>query len=272
MEQLARIEARLESLSELGELVGALRSMAASRVREAQEALDGTRAFRGIVERAITEIAPLASAPEPTGAGGARVLVLVASQNGFVGGFNERLVDEVLSVRDPNETLIVVGRRGETALSGRDIAPDRVFSMTSRAAGVTRLARQIAAQLSDVDTARIVHARHAGGADYAPTIRQVLPLAPDVAVPVGPPPLHHLPPDRLLAALSSEYLFAEVAHALMDSLASENAARLRTMDAASSNIDDRLDKLHRAEHVARQEEMTSDMIDIVTGAEAIFNG
>jgi F-type H+-transporting ATPase subunit gamma len=75
-----------------------------------------------------------------------------------------------------------------------------------------------------------------------------------------------------MTALSSEYLFAEVADALMDSLASENAARLRTMSGASRNIDEKLDRLHRNEHVARQEEMTADMLEIVTGAEAIFNG
>ena len=67
-------------------------------------------------------------------------------------------------------------------------------------------------------------------------------------------------------------LFAEVADALMDSLASENAARLRTMDAASRNIDGKLERLQRDAHVARQEEMTADMLDVVTGAEAIFNG
>ena len=61
MEQLSRIEARLESLGELGDLVAALRSMAASRVREAQEAQGGTRAFRAVIDRAIGEISPLAT-------------------------------------------------------------------------------------------------------------------------------------------------------------------------------------------------------------------
>lgn len=272
MEQLARIEARLDSLGELGDLVGALRSMAASRVREAQEALDGTHAFCAAIERAIAEISPLAKPPAQPVDDGARVLVVITSQNGFAGGFNERMVDVALAERDAEEQLIVVGRRGEVALAERKLTPEAAYPMTSRAAGVTQLARRISSRLSGLASVRVVHARHKGGADYEPRVRPVLPLTLGAQESITAPPLHHLPPGRLIAALASEYLFAEVADALMDSLASENAARLRTMDAASRNIDDKLERLQRDAHVARQDEMTADMLDVVTGAEAIFSG
>lgn len=272
MEQLARIEARLESLLGLGELVGALRSMAASRVREAQEALAGTRAFCAIVERAIAEIVPACAAPtEQDGISGA-VLVVVTSQNGFAGGFNERIVDAALAAQRPEEELVVVGRRGEVALAARALSPDRTHEMTSRAAGVTRLARRISRQMADLSSARIVHAHYISGADYEARVRPVLPLDRPAAIGNGDVPLHHLSPQRLFDALAAEYLFAEIADALMDSLASENAARLRTMNGASHTIDDKLDRLTRDAHVARQDEMTTDMIDVVTGAEAISNG
>ena len=64
---------------------------------------------------------------------------------------------------------------------------------------------------------------------------------------------------------------AEIAIALMESPASENTARFRTMDVASRNFDDRLKKLTVEERAARQEETTSDMLDVVTGAEALKN-
>jgi len=274
MEQLSRIEARLESLGELGDLVGALRSMAASRVREAQDALDGTRAFRAVVDRAIGEIYPLAAWPQTPDAQagqGAGVLLLIASQNGYVGGFNERLADAAIAELRPEERLIVVGRRGEIALSEREVTLDRAYTMTSRAAGVTQLARRISLRLAELSSARILHAHHEGGAEYEVQLRRVLPLSRETVSAGGAAPLHHLPARRLMEALASEFLFAEVANALMDSLASENAARLRTMDAASRNIDDRLERLRRDAHVARQEEMTADMLDVVTGAEAIFS-
>jgi F-type H+-transporting ATPase subunit gamma len=274
MEQLARIEARLNSLQELDELVGALRSMAASRAREAQEAFEGTRAYTAIVERAIAEVAPLA-APRSGRAEGrspedGRVLLVITSENGFVGGFNNRLIDHALGARETGEPLAIVGRRGQIAATERHVAPDLTFPMTSRAQGVTALARRIAARLSDATTVRVVFARYRSGASFDLETRQVLPLGA-VSTPgaAALPPLHHLPPDVLLAELGSEYLFAEIAHALMESLASENGARLRTMDAATHNIDDKLEKLRRDERVARQAQTTSDMLDVVTGAEAV---
>jgi F-type H+-transporting ATPase subunit gamma len=270
MEQLARIEARLESLTELGNLVGALRSLAASRVREAQEALSGTRAFCAIVERAIAELAPIGAWPERQEAEAKNLLLVITSQNGFAGGFNERLIDLAVAEWRETERLVVVGRRGEIALSERGVKPDQAYAMTSRSRGVTQLARRISSRLVSVASARIVHAHYMGGAGYSPRVRQVLPLPCSNEASDGDVPLHHLPADRLMEALRWEFLFAEVADALMDSLASENAARLRTMDAASRNIDDKLDRLERQALVARQEEMTADMLDVVTGAEAIF--
>ncbi|HSM41309.1 MAG TPA: F0F1 ATP synthase subunit gamma [Afifellaceae bacterium] len=84
----------------------------------------------------------------------------------------------------------------------------------------------------------------------------------------GPEPLHHLESVRLLARLGSEYVLAENLHALMEAMASENVERLAVMRAAEDTIDDRLEKLGARERVLRQEEITSELLDIVTGAEA----
>jgi len=274
MEKLARIEARLESLGELSELVGALRSMAAARAREAQEASAGTKQYCAIVGRAIQEISPLAAgcglSAENAPDEGA-VLLVITAENGFVGGFNNRLIETALEARRPEERLFIVGRRGQIAALERDIKADAPFAMTSRRDGVTPLARRIGKHLSNTAGARIVFARSTSGANYDIEVRQVLPLhvpEPSATNPLDAP-LHHLPPSELLEGLAAEYLFGEIANALMQSLASENAARLRTMDAASRNIDDRLRKLEGEERAARQEETTSDMLDVVTGAEAL---
>lgn len=271
MEDLARIEARLGSLEELGELVGALRSMAAARAREAQDALVGTRAYSSIIERAIASVAPANALQEATGSDGRPVLLLIASENGFVGGFNARMSDVARQARSPDERLMIVGRRGEIAAMEDGLSAERSFAMTSRVGGIGALARRVTACLSDVRSARIAFARHQSGARYAPVVRQVLPLVPisEPASGPAPTPLFHLPPDALIAALAREYLFAELAHALMESLASENAARMQAMDAASRNIDDRLEMLKAHERAARQEKTTSDMLDVVTGAEAV---
>ena len=273
MEELARIEAKLQSLSELEELVGALRSMAASRAREAQAAFTGTRSYRETVEGAIAVIAPLVPSRPAPGAG-EHMLIVVTSENGFVGGFNNRLVERAARLRQEGERLILVGRRGQVAAAERGMEPDRVFGMTSRAGGVTALARRIAAGVKGAGAVRLLYAGHRPGAAFEIEEKPVLPL--DEARQKGAvppvPPLFQLPPETLLERLSWEYLFAEIAAALMESLASENGARLRTMDAAARNIEDRLEKLRREEQMARQEETTADMLDVVIGAEAVNHG
>lgn len=271
MEDLSRIRARLDSLTELGELVGALRSMAASRTREAQEAFAGTRAYRQVIEQAISEVWPMvpAETAPPAGNGdGTRVLLVIASENGFVGLFNSRLIDRALEIRQPGEPLILVGRRGQTVAAERGVTDATGFAMTSRIHGVTTLARRIAARLTDVAAARIVYARHRPGDDTGIEVRDVLPYD-TIVDPEARTPLVHLAPRDLLNRLTGEYLFAEIAHALMESLASENAARMRAMDAASRNIGDRVGTLARDERIARQEQTTTEMLDVVTGAEAV---
>jgi F-type H+-transporting ATPase subunit gamma len=273
MEDLSRIEARLESIAELSELVGALRSMAASRAREAQEASQGTKHYAAIVERAIRDIAPLDGATGEAEAA-APVLLVIASENGFVGGFNTRILDKALEERRPQERLFVVGRRGQIAAAEREVDPDDAVAMSSRRDGVTALARRVAKRIAGATSVRLASARWQSGANHRIELRQVIPLDLPEGEGASPldAPLHHLPPGELLDGLAQEYLFAEIADALMESLASENAARLRTMDAASRNIDDRLEKLRREERAARQEQTTSDMLDVVTGAEAVNHG
>lgn len=276
MEELSRIQARLESLEDLDELVGALRSMAASRSREAQEAFAGTRAYCEIVERAIAGIAPLVDEPALPETGGERLLLVLTSENGFVGGFNSRLIDRMAAERQAGETLIVVGRRGRVTAQEHDITPDFGFSMSTHVDGVSSLARRIAARLSRVSSARLLFAEHRPAGAFEIVVEQVLPIGEATARSVGPPPpmppLHQLPPEELLDSLASEYLYAKIAHGIMESLASENGARLTTMDAASRNIARKLENLRRDERAARQEKTTNDMIEVVTGAEAVAQG
>lgn len=270
MEDLARIEAKLGSFAELGDLIGALRSMAASRAREAQEAFAGAQSYRTTVGSAIAAVLPLARSRATPERGG-RALIVVTSENGFVGGYNNRLVDRAEVERADGERLVIVGRRGQVSASERGLLVDLAFAMTARAEGVTAVARRIAAGIGEAGKVRILHAEHRPQASSEIALRQTLPLAATQFEADTPPvsPLLHLAPDRLLDQLSREYVFAEIAAALMESLAAENTARLRTMDAASRNIEDRLDGLRRQERAARQEETTADMLDVVIGAEAV---
>ena len=277
MEQLAHLKERINSLQDLGGLIRALRALSASHVQEAQSALTGIQNYVETVEDAIVQGIDLLPTADslPSGRGKPRsdVLIAVCSEHGFVGAFNERLLDRSAEcLRAMSQTgLAVIGRRGAMLADERQMAVEWSLPMATDVAGVLRSARQAAHTLAMATHATVVYAAYRPGGNYEVVTKDILPLAPDLLARTGKraPPLHHIRPDVLLDRLAGEYLFAEITHAIMQSLASENGARLRVMESADRNIDDKLHGLRRNERAQRQEAITAELLDVVTGVEAI---
>ncbi|NMM46551.1 hypothetical protein HH303_18820 [Rhodospirillaceae bacterium KN72] len=277
MEQLSRIKDRIGSLEDLGGLIRALRAMSASHVQEAQGALPGIVKYVEAVEGAIAEalaLSPgLSGRDMPSGQGAADVVIVICAEHGFVGAFNERLLDRAAAelADRPNARLAIVGRRGAMLAEERGIAPEWSFPMAIDVASVLGVTRHTARVLSDAAHARIAYAEYRPGGNYEVVVKTILPIDPAVLTRAGASgaPMHHLAPDLLLERLADEYLFSEITRAVMQSLASENGARLRVMESADRSIGDKLNGLHRDERVLRQEAITSELLDVVVGSEAV---
>lgn len=273
MEQLPRLKARISSLQEFRDLVRALRALAASHVQEAQGALVGIRRYVEAIEDSIAEGAGLLAETEGRAAAalpGASVLIVVCSEHGFAGAFNEVLLDRAEREQQAGQGLAIIGRRGTLLAEERQREVTRSFPMATHIGGVLGVARRIADSLVEATEARVVYGGYRKGGRFEVEVKDILPLDPALLARSRrrSPPLHHLAPDILLQRLANEYLFAEITRAVMESLASENAARLRVMEAADHNIADKLELLRRREQVLRQESITSELIDVVTGYEA----
>ena len=115
----------------------------------------------------------------------------------------------------------------------------------------------------------LLYGRTNAGAPPELVRRPLLPLGlpRDGARPV--PPLINMPPRELIARLVDEYVFALLADAAMESFAAENAARLTTMMTARHNIETTLDDLTATARHLRQEQVTNELIELVSGAEAM---
>lgn len=83
------------------------------------------------------------------------------------------------------------------------------------------------------------------------------------------PPLTTLNPRELLADLALEYIFAELCDAAMQAFVAENEARMMTISAAKTNIAQKVSELSRQEQQVRQEEITTEIVELATGAEAL---
>ncbi|MEZ5931054.1 MAG: FoF1 ATP synthase subunit gamma [Alphaproteobacteria bacterium] len=276
MEQLPRLKARIASLKELRNLVRAMRALAASHAQEAQSALGGIRRYVEVVEKAIAEGASLLDDAERLFARSTQAVgslsIVVAGEHGFAGAFSRRLLDHAVAERKPGQELVVIGRRGAMLAEEMGLDVRQSFAMATHVGGVLGITRHIAAYLREVSTADVVFGSYQKGGSFEPRSKRLLPLDPALLEgrEAANPPLHHLEPAALLQQLAEEYFFAELTRAIMESLASENGARLQAMSAADHNIGDKLDKLQRTELALRQESITSELLDVVTGSEAIL--
>ena len=277
MMRLAEIQAHIGGMSELRDIVGAMRSLAAMRVQEAEHALCGIRRYAEMMLAAIG--AGLLLVPEP--AAGThperrrRALILCMSELGFVGEFNTRLADAAKAAFESEDQLFILGSRGAELASehGLQIAWSAPIATRPRGAPETvhvladELYRRIAQ--SGISRVEAMFGRHSGG---VPAVQRQLLLPLDLAafaaIQRGHPPLHNLAPRVLLEELTAEYVSARLTDAVVESIAAENAARFAAMDSAHDNVAKKLAQLHRSAHLARQDEITTELLDLITGAEA----
>jgi len=279
MIRLAEIESQIAGISELLDIVGAMRSLASMRVQEAHRALPGIRRYAGTMAEAIGSA--LLLMPEPSIARGTprapRAFILCTAEHGFVGGFNARVIDAAGGVLGRDDTFFVLGSRGAALARERGWTPAWMHPMATRPEGVPETIRPLTTQLyrlivrGHVTRVDLMFARHRQGAGTTIERRQLLPLDLASFSLKQPrlPPLHNLAPNVLLEKLVGDYVFALLTEAAVESLAAENAARFAAMGSAYDNVSKKLEELRQDARQARQSEITIELLDLVTGAEAM---
>jgi F-type H+-transporting ATPase subunit gamma len=272
---LGESQARIASIRKLKTVVGAMRGMAATHTQQARNALEGFRAYTKVIAGGLARAVELLGDDEvpnaPQAASRTAVVVLTA-EHGFAGAFSERVLDMLGDGGDCER--FVVGARGLALAEERGLQVDWSTAMASQTSGVGAAARRVADALyagfveRRFARAEMVFARLSGAASSVVVRKPILPI--DLAAfrdsHAGPPPLANLPPRRLIEQLVGEYVFAELALAVLESFASENAARLATMESARVNIDEKLDQLSGLDRLLRQEQITAEVQEVTSGA------
>ncbi|HTY53870.1 MAG TPA: FoF1 ATP synthase subunit gamma [Candidatus Binataceae bacterium] len=278
MAQEREIATRLVSLGQLGEIVAAIRAMAASQMQQALRSLDAIRKYSEMVRVALSDAASMLPGDgvvsSPTNISPS-ALVLFCAEHGLCGGFNEhplRVAEQILADKRSDFLLIVVGSRGGQICRERGLQPDLVLPMATRCAGVTaaarRLANEIYRNLSERRIAglEMIYAQHAGSELARIERQRLLPLASSLMEqrPMRTPPLINLNARRLFDDIVSEYFFAALENAAMQSFFAENSTRFRTMEAAHQNIDNKTEDLTKLARRLRQEAVTTEILDLIS--------
>ena len=214
------------------------------------------------------------------------VLIAFGSHHGLCGSYNESLAEMVAqSTTDRQATRVIcIGAQMEDALTGLGIHPITTLLPPATAEGLGRLAGALITHIdairapatSGAITVSLVFMQRGARGQQSPALQRLLPLDPamlgDLA---GCPwdsrslPQFHLPTNQLLAALIRSYLFAELFRAGAEALLTENAARLTRMQQAEQSVDDRLEELLADTRSVRQSEITTELLDVIVGFEAL---
>ncbi|ACI97813.1 F0F1 ATP synthase subunit gamma [Rhodospirillum centenum] len=267
-ERLEEVETRLAAIGDLGSVVDAMRALAAVRLQQAMAALGGTRTYAGVVQSAFARALSALPEPRPDGKGlrTARGVIVFAAEHGFVGAFEEPLLER-LQAEGPVAAVMVAGSRGAAMLEEHGVRPAWCVPMATQVGGVMAVARRVADRLTTLTAHRLgrvdlLYRTHPHGVALEPLYPAGLPN--HVAVP-GRAPLFGLPPRELVEHLADEYLFARLAHAAVESFAAENAARLSVMLSAGQNVKDRLEDLSRLANRLRQDLTTQELTELTIG-------
>jgi len=269
------------------ELIASSRIIKAQqRLHEAQPyAREITRAVEAVVARSRDVDHPLT---RPVTDPKRSAVLILTSDRGFAGGFNANTLREAQSLRallhDEHVEAVpfVAGRKGISwhRFRNREMAAEwSGFSDTPRqrnAAEITQAlldAYELPAENGGVDEIHLVYTEFVSMLTQRPVVRRLLPLEIEEATeaPSGPVPIYEFEPspEDVLNALLPWYVESRLFHALLESAASEIAARRRAMKSATDNANELIEQLTRDANKARQAEITQEISEIVGGANAL---
>ncbi len=277
-ERLTDIVTQIQNVRQLEAVVTAMRGIAASRAQQSRSLLAGIEAYTDVVSRSIGQALALlpADALTPAPRRHAKLgLILFCAEQGFAGGFSERVLDAAAGDLGSSISM-VVGTRGAVVASERGLKPAWSAPMATRVDAIPSFANRLADALygyvasgamTQVD---VLFSRSVSGGGITIDRHSLLPVDfGRFARPVGKQaPLTTLAPDLLLERLAVEYVYAQLCEAAMHAFEAENEARMMAMASAKTNIQSKLVGLSQRERELRQEEITTEIIELATGAQA----
>ena len=291
MPTLRQLRDRVKSLKNTQQITRAMKMVAGARIRRAELAMRAARPYADAIGEMLHQLAsaggssvnhPLLEAREVK----TRGILLMTADKGLAGAFNSNLVRAALVSAQESSTdakLYLVGTKGSVQLKRTSYPVAAAWPLQSKP--FAALAKDIAGKVSEdflsgaVDTVTLVSSRFVSTMVQRPTPMQLLPIGPTSgAVVADSEPKSaanknsfEFEPDvkAVLAALLPKYLEFTIFQALLETQASEFAARLIAMTNATDNAGKLIDEITLLMNKTRQAAITKEILEIVSGAEAL---
>ncbi|HUK81397.1 MAG TPA: ATP synthase F1 subunit gamma [Verrucomicrobiae bacterium] len=283
MPSTREIRRRIRGVKNIKQVTRAMNMIAAARLRRAQQKAESARPYAERLSEILQDV--------QAGGAGARHpllvkrdvrrigLLLVTSDRGLCGGFNATMNREAyqfINAQDAEVGLITVGKKGRDYFRTHGLAVDNHFPQPSRDVRLEELgpiSKQIIADYSSgkYDQIFVGYSKFATVLKSTAAIVQLLPLESRPRAEKSLRAAYQFEPqaEELLNTLLPQYVEVLIYRSLVESLASEQAARMIAMKGATDSASEMIDNLTREYNRVRQGSITTQILEVVSGAEAL---
>jgi F-type H+-transporting ATPase subunit gamma len=287
MPSLLDFRRRIRSVKNTQQITRAMKFVAAARLRRAQEAALAARPYANELARLLRSIMARIEEPQhPLLAKRAeeRILAIVfTGERGLAGAFNANILrkaNEFLRTnRDKKLSLIPVGKKGRDSLkrAGFNFAAEYINVLAKVEFSTAREIAKLAADLygnEEIDAVYLIFSEFKTVITANLKVEKLLPVEPETAAAETPAEpavsqvdyIYEQPPEKLLGSLLPRYLEVQLLRAMLESSASEYAARMAAMESATRNAGEVIQALTLHMNKVRQAAITKEIIEIVSGA------
>ena len=300
MPSLKDLRVRIASVKSTQKITSAMKMVAAAKLRRAQEQVEAARPYAERMERMLASLAQSAAGQQGapkllagTGQDGVHLLIVGTADRGLCGGFNSNIVRDarraIAALQGEGKTvkILCVGRKGRDQLRREygNLIVDTIEDV-ARPRPSFPVAERIAQRVIDMyeagefDVCTMFYARFKSAISQIVTRQQLIPFATAAGdgaglgesdTGVGVKAVYEYEPDEqeILTDLLPRNLAVQIFKALLENNASEQGARMTAMDNATRNAGDMINKLTLTYNRTRQAVITKELIEIISGAEAL---
>ena len=291
MPNLKDLKNRIESVKNTRKITKAMQMVAAAKLRRAQDAAEASRPYSERFNSVLASLAASVGSSEGaprllrgTGKQDVHMLVVMTAERGLCGGFNSSIAKLArshaaeLKENGKQVKIITVGKKGRDAIK-RDLGEyfiehvDLSEFKSIKYVNAQSIAKALLSRFDDneYDVATIFYSKFVNVVTQIPTVQQIIPATFDDQSSASDKTIYDYEPDEetILADLLPRGVATQIFSALLENGASEQGARMSAMDNATRNAGDMIDNLTIEYNRSRQAVITNELIEIISGAEAL---
>jgi len=290
MQSVEVILKNIKSAEDLRDIVKTMRTLAAVNIHHFEQAVRSLGDYYRSVEMGFQVVLKdgAVTALEQGSAKGGAYYIVFGTDQGLCGGFNDQIADHAFreitqkNDRTGGDILVCVGERALANLQERKLEVGDVYPLPGALSEITLSVQELVMKITElhvkgkISSVVLFHHKLISPATYHPQTVMLLPMdrawvesIQQKKWPTRVLPTFTMERDTLFSDLFGHYIFVSLFRAFAESMASENAARLLSMQSAEKNITERIDQLTAVYRNERQNSITSELLDIVSGFEAL---